>query len=206
VSQLRSSASTAPLVAPLPYKGEVRATDFACPGLMLAANASLVLGYLWIGWLSVGSGSGTALSFVRDAALPLLVTALVLVMRRSTIARGLPGSTALLPIAAAVQLGTSIAAAVAGTRSLAVIAGASALLLAATAIGSVVLREVRARRFMHRGAREAELLAAGEVTPLPLASVATRLGSRFARTQSAHDGRSAAEGSKEDRGRTLLAS
>jgi hypothetical protein len=205
VHQSRSSASTAQVVSPLPHQGEVRATDFACPGLMLAANASLILGYLWIGWLSVGSKSGSALSFVRDAALPLLVTALILVMRRSAIARGLPGSTVLLPIAAVVQLGASIAAAVAGTRSLAVIAGASALALAAIAISSVALREIRARRFMHRGAREAGAFTTGDVTRLPLASMATRL-TRLARTQDAVEIKPSAEGLKEDRGRTLLAS
>ncbi len=115
--------------------------DFSCPGLMLAANASLVLGYLWVGWLSDGSRSGLVLAVVRGGVLPVLVAASVLALRPSCQRRGLVGGTLLIPIAATVELGAAIAADASGSHYLATAAGAAALVVAFLAIASVLLRE-----------------------------------------------------------------
>ena len=119
----------------------VPTVDFACPGLMLAANASLILGYLWVGWLSDGSQSGRLLSSVRGGVLPVLVAVAILALRPACTRRGLPGATVLLPVAATIEVGAAIAADASGAHFLAMTAGAAALLVAFLATSSVLLRE-----------------------------------------------------------------
>src|SRR5580692_10394352 len=67
--------------------------DLSCPGLMLTANASLVLGYLWVGWLSDGSQSGPVLASLRGGVLPAVVALAVFAIRFSWARRGLPVGT-----------------------------------------------------------------------------------------------------------------
>ena len=118
--------------------------DLSCPGLMLTANASLVLGYLWVGWLSDGSQSGPVIVSVRGVVLPALVVLAVFAIRFSWTRRGLPGGTLLLPVAATVELGVAIAADVNGNDFLlSTTAGGTALLVAFLATVSVLRRETR---------------------------------------------------------------
>lgn len=133
--------SSTHLLPPVSGQGRPGVIDFACPGLMLAANVSLVLGYLWIGWFSLGDGAGSTLTFVRDVILPVLVTALVLVVRKASHDLRIPGSGLLLPLLAVVQLLCSFVAGARGSRSLELAAGVVSLAVAATAIGCVFLRE-----------------------------------------------------------------
>ena len=107
--------------------------DLSCPGLMLAANASLVLGYLWLGWLSDGSQSATVLEFVRGGVLPLVVAIAIFGLRPACARRALPGSSVLLPAAATIALVAAIAADANRTQLLAVTAGGAALLVASLA-------------------------------------------------------------------------
>jgi hypothetical protein len=111
---------------------------------MLAANASLVLGYLWVGWLSDGSQSGTALELARGGVLPVIVAVAIFGLRPACARRALPGGSVLLPVAATIELGAAIAADASGAHFLAVAAGAAALLVALLSIACVLLREVGA--------------------------------------------------------------
>lgn len=120
--------------------------DLTCPSLMLAANASLILGYLWVGWLSDGSRSGLVLASIRGGVLPVLVALAIFAIRLLCVRRGLPGGTLLLPVAATVELGVAIAAEVSGSAFLAMTAGGAALFVALLAIASVLRRETRAVR------------------------------------------------------------
>ena len=120
-----------------------RSVDLACPGLMLAANASLVLGYLWVGWAG-GDHGGGGLSSGRGALLPAFIAIAIYALRPACTRRGLPGASVALPAGASVVLVCSISAAATGIHLLAIIAGASALLLGLTAFGSVLLREADA--------------------------------------------------------------
>jgi hypothetical protein len=121
--------------------------DLSCPGLMLTANASLVLGYLWVGWLSDGSQSGPVIASVRGVVLPVLVALAVLAIRLSCSHRGLPGGTLLLPFAATVELGVAVAADVSGNDFLlSMTAGGTALLVAFLAMVTVLRRETRSVR------------------------------------------------------------
>lgn len=137
--------------------------DFSCPGLMLAANASIVLGYLWVGWLSDGSGSGLALAVVRGGVLPAAVVLAIFALRPSCRRRGLVGGTFLLPVAATVELAASIAADASSSHYLAMTAGAAALVVAFLAIASVLLRESPA---VKRLSASAVLASASKVTVL----------------------------------------
>jgi hypothetical protein len=111
---------------------------------MLTANASLVLGYLWVGWLSDGSQSGPVLASLRGGVLPAVVALAVFAIRFSWARRGLPVGTSLLPLAATVELAVAIAADVSGSGFLSMAAGATALLVAFLATASVLRRETRA--------------------------------------------------------------
>ncbi len=128
------------------------AVDISCPGLMLVANVSLVLGYLWVGWLSDGSRSALALAVVRGGVLPVLVAVAILVLRASCRRRGIIGGTLLLPVAATVELGAAVAADASGSHYLAMAAGAAALVVAFLAIASVLLRESPAVKRWSAGA------------------------------------------------------
>jgi hypothetical protein len=116
--------------------------DLACPGLMVAANASLVLGYLWIDWVS--KHGGTALSSVRGILLPALIALAIFALRPACTRRQLPGSVVVLPAAVTVVLIASVAAVATGYHALALSAGATALVLGIAAVGSVMLREANA--------------------------------------------------------------
>ena len=118
--------------------------DLSCPGLMLAANASLVLGYLWVGWISDGSQSGTGLELVRGGVLPVIVALAIFGLRPACARRSLPGGSVLLPVAATIELVATIAADASRSHLLAVTAGSAALLVASLAIACVLLREVGA--------------------------------------------------------------
>jgi hypothetical protein len=117
-----------------------RPVDLACPGLMLAANVSLVLGYLWLG--SVGSDHvGVGFSAARDVLLPILVAIAIFALRPASSRRGLPGASVTLPAMAGVVLLSSLLGALSGSHLIGIVSGASALLLGLTAFGSVLLRE-----------------------------------------------------------------
>jgi hypothetical protein len=116
------------------------AVDLSGPGLMLAANTSLVLGYLWVGWVST-THPGTALSALRGAVLPVLIALAIFGLRPACTRHQLPGASMTLPVAATVALGASVAAVATGNHLVALAAGAAALLLGLTAFGSVMLRE-----------------------------------------------------------------
>jgi hypothetical protein len=117
-----------------------RPVDLACPGLMLAANVSLVLGYLWVGsaW---SDHEGTGFSAARDILLPAFVAIAILALRRACSRRGLPGASVMLPVTAGVVLVSSLSAGLSGSHPIGIVAGASALLFGLTAFGSVLLRE-----------------------------------------------------------------
>ena len=115
--------------------------DLTSPGLMLTANASLVLGYLWLGWLSDGSQSELARDIVRGGVLPALIALAIFVMRLLRVRRGLSCGTLLLPVAAAIELCVVMAADASGSHFLAVAAGGMALSVAFLATGSVLKRE-----------------------------------------------------------------
>jgi hypothetical protein len=119
--------------------------DLACPGLMIAANISLVLGYLWVGWISGGSHLGQPLELLRGAVLPFLLAVLIVALRPTFMRRQLLGGTWLLPIAAAVEVGAALVADTTEGHVAAQSAGAMALLFAIVAIGSVLTREVARR-------------------------------------------------------------
>jgi hypothetical protein len=119
------------------------AVDLSCPGLMLAANASLVLGYLWIGWVSNDHG-GSASSATRGALLPAFIALAIFGLRRACTRRQLPGATFALPLAVTVVLVVSVAAVVTGSHLLALFAGSTSLLLGIAAFASVMLREANA--------------------------------------------------------------
>jgi hypothetical protein len=130
--------------APSPHLEPKRpAVDLACPGLMLAANASLVLGYLWIGWVTNAHGNTTQ-SVLRGFLLPALIALAIFALRPACTRRQLPGSVVALPVAVSVAFVTSVAAVITGSHALALCAGATALLLGIAALGSVMLREVSA--------------------------------------------------------------
>lgn len=116
--------------------------DLACPGLMLAANASLVLGYLWIDWVS--NDHGVTLSAIRGVLLPAFIALAIFALRPACTRRRLPGSVVALPVTAALVLACSVAAVATYDRPLALTAGSSALLLGLAAFGSVMLREASA--------------------------------------------------------------
>jgi len=135
---------------------------------MLTANASLVLGYLWVGWLSDGSQSGPVIASVRGVVLPALVALAVLAIRLSWARRGLPGGTLLLPVAATVELCVAIAADVSGNDFLlSTTAGGTALLVAFLATVTVLRRETRSVR---RLPALPELAPTTRVTSLSLGS------------------------------------
>ena len=117
-----------------------RPVDLACPGLMLAANVSLVLGYLWLGsaW---GNHDGRGFSAARDILLPMFVAIAIFALRSASSKRGLPGASVTLPVMAGVVLVFSLVGAVSGSHLIGIASGASALLLGLTAFGSVLLRE-----------------------------------------------------------------
>jgi hypothetical protein len=116
--------------------------DLACPGLMLAANASLVLGYLWIGWVS--SPHGGTIDAIRGVLLPAFIALTIFAMRPACTRRQLPGAGAALPAASTVVLAASVIAVATGSHLLALCAGAIALVLGLAAFGSVMLREADA--------------------------------------------------------------
>lgn len=116
------------------------AVDLACPGLMLAANASLVLGYLWIGWVSNEHGR-TAIGAIGGVLLPLLIALTIFALRPACSRRHLPGAMVALPAAVTVVVAASVAAVATGNHVFALFAGATALLLGIAAFGSVMLRE-----------------------------------------------------------------
>jgi hypothetical protein len=137
--------------------------DLSCPGLMLAANASLVLGYLWVGWLTDGSRSGLALAVVRGGVLPAAVAIAIFALRPSCQRRGLIGGTLLLPVAGTVEFAAAIAADANSSHYLAMTAGAAALVVAFLAIASVMLRESPA---VKRWSSSTVLAATSKVTVL----------------------------------------
>jgi hypothetical protein len=116
------------------------AVDLSGPGLMLAANTSLVLGYLWVGWFST-THPGTALSAMRGAVLPVLIALAIFGLRPACTRHQLPGASLTLPVAATVALSASVVAAATGNPMVALAAGAAALLLGLIAFGSVMLHE-----------------------------------------------------------------
>jgi hypothetical protein len=141
---------------------------------MLTANASLVLGYLWVGWLSDGSQSGLVIASVRGVVLPALVALAVFAIRFSWARRGLPGGTLLLPVAATVELGVAIAADVNGNNfHLSTMAGGIALLVAFLATMSVLRRETRS---VHRLPAFQDPVPTSSVASLSLGSEACSPG------------------------------
>jgi hypothetical protein len=122
---------------------QVPAVDLACPGLMVAANLSLVLGYLWIGWLSAGNHLSQPVEVLRDGVIPVFLAASILALRPTFMRRHLLGGAWVLPITAVLALVASLTAGATASRVAAQSAGVAALLLAIVAIGSVLFREVK---------------------------------------------------------------
>ena len=105
--------------------------DLACPGLMVAANASLVLGYLWIDWVSK-HGEQRCRRYAASSSLrssQWRSSPCALCTRRQ-----LPGSVVVLPAAVTVVLIASVAAVATGYHALALSAGATALVLGIAAV------------------------------------------------------------------------
>ena len=127
--------------------------DLSCPGLMVTANLSIILGYLWFGWISTPASDtssptatlGAFPSALRGWVLPILIGAAIVALRPACGKRSLRGSTRLLPTVAAVEVIVTASADVTGSGKLAVVAGSLAVLLATVAIGSVLLREAHAK-------------------------------------------------------------
>ena len=115
-----------------------RPVDLACPGLMLTANVSLVLGYLWVGSVWTDH-EGTGFSAARDILLPVFVAIAIFFLRPACSRRGLPGASVALPVIAGVVLMSSLSAALSGSHLIGIVSGTSALLLGLTAFGSVLL-------------------------------------------------------------------
>jgi hypothetical protein len=110
---------------------------------MVAANASLVLGYLWIGWVT-NVHAGTAVSATRGALLPTLIALAIFGLRPACTRRQLPGASVALPVGATVVLVFSLIAVATDIHVLGLAAGATALLLGIASFGSVMLREADA--------------------------------------------------------------
>jgi len=124
---------------------QVPAVDLAGPGLMVAANLSLVLGYLWIGWLTAANHLSPTVEVLRDGVLPVLLAVTIFALRPTFKRRHLLGGAWALPVTAILALGASVIAGATESRFAAQSAGVAALLLAIVAIGSVLFREVKVR-------------------------------------------------------------
>lgn len=155
----------------------VSSFDVACPGLMLTANASLVLGYLWTGWLT--DTSGLAVSVIRGGVFPSVVAAAILVLRPQSLRRGLPGSRAILPAVAVLELALCSIADVTASQAIGFAAGSAAILTAAVCMISVLMRETGSRSDL-----SVEVAPAGPSAvrqdPEPAASDRPSLGRRLA--------------------------
>jgi hypothetical protein len=116
----------------------VPGVDLTCPGLMLAAIASLIVGYLWMGWLSTNV-PGPVLTAVRGAILPAVLVLSVYGLRHAR--HRLPGSSFILPGAAALVLVTVLSADVIGSHFFLLLAGGACMGFAGVAFGCVVVRE-----------------------------------------------------------------
>jgi hypothetical protein len=117
------------------------------PGLVLLATAFVIEGYRWLGVIHVGTTSVGSLAFgtpgLALVALSAPVAALVLAPGRRASGSMVPDVIILVAVAVTVATGTAL---VVGGSAWRAVAGTVDLLLAAGALGAVILEERDRRR------------------------------------------------------------
>jgi hypothetical protein len=124
--------------------------DLSCPGLMVTANLSIVLGYLWLGLISTPTSTtsdtlGALPTALKGWVLPILITAAIVALRPACAKRRLRGTATLLPVVAATELTVSVVAYLTASRTLGFVAGGLAVVVGILAISAVLLREVHSK-------------------------------------------------------------